>query len=202
MANRLKFFFLISLCMLQINDAPVQIQVVMALHYRRFENRRRKSRWSPLQLRQDQALHRRPPKIPMILMILTQSICRSTTQMRKTEKRKNNAALREKPELLNVNEFWKQLALSLERMTVDLLLGSPINTTDIDLLHLFQVDWPSSLNLRTARIKNSLQSRRHKMMQRTSCTLMMHMKDTRRSNRVNTTAFLLRPRLKLPLLRL
>ena len=202
MANRLKFFFLISLCMLQINDAPVQIQVVMALHYRRFENRRRKSRWSPLQLRQGQALHRRPPKIPMILMILTQSICRSTTQMRKTKKRKNNAALREKPELLNVNEFWKQLALSLERMTVDLLLGSPINTTDIDLLHLFQVDWPSSLNLRTARIKNSLQSRRHKMMQRTSCTLMMHMKDTRRSNRVNTTVFLLRPRLKLPLLRL
>lgn len=35
MANRLKFFFLISPCMLQINDTLVQIQAVMTSQYPR-----------------------------------------------------------------------------------------------------------------------------------------------------------------------
>ena len=71
-----------------------------------------------------------------VLTIPTQSICRSTTRMRVIRKQRNNVGLRGKPEPLNANESWKQLASSLERMSVDPLLRSPVN---IGLLPLFQI---------------------------------------------------------------
>ena len=59
-----------------------------------------------------------------------------TTQIKKIKKKRSSIALRGKPEPLNVNEFWKQLASSLERMSVDPLLRSPVNT---GLRLLFQI---------------------------------------------------------------
>jgi len=128
MANRLKFFFLISPCMLQINDAPVQIQAMVALQHRRPRSHWGMSHESLLLSHRDQGrtLHKRLQKIAAILTILTRSICHSTTQMM-IKKQRSNTTLRGKPEPLSVNEFWKQLASSLERMNVDPLLRSPAN---------------------------------------------------------------------------
>jgi hypothetical protein len=112
--------------MLQINDAPVQIQVVMASQYKLLNNHRRRSHQKPLLSRR--TLHRRLQKIVTILTTLTQSICRSTTQMRKIKKQRNGVTLKGKLEPLNVNEFCRQLASLLGTMSVDPLLRSPVNT--------------------------------------------------------------------------
>jgi hypothetical protein len=133
MANRLKFFFLISSCMLQINDTPVQIPAGVS----QYPRPRSYLSQLPSPRHRIRVTHRRLWRTATALTILTQSICHSTNRTRKIKKRTMDGVSRGKLGPLNVNEFWKRPASLLGRTVVDPLLRSPVNTGH---LRLFQND--------------------------------------------------------------